>query len=57
MEYMVNGVLMKALNIKIPAELHQRLKVQSVITGKTMTDLAIEYIDRGLNEDKELSNE
>lgn len=37
---------MKMLTVRIPAEIHRKLKVLAAVTGKTITDLVVEWIDR-----------
>lgn len=36
---------MKQLTIKVPDESHRKLKTIAAISGKTMTDIIVEWID------------
>lgn len=36
----------KKLTLNLPASAHSRLKAHAAITGKTMTELLIEFIDQ-----------
>jgi predicted DNA-binding protein len=33
------------LSLKIPQETHQRLKIYSVITGKSMSQIIVDYVE------------
>lgn len=39
-------VSIKKLTLNLPAEAHARLKAHAAMTGKTMTDLIVEFIDQ-----------
>ena len=33
------------LSVRVPEEIHQRLKIYSVITGKSMSQIIVEYVE------------
>jgi len=41
----------KSLRIEIDADTHQRAKIKSAVTGKTMAEVCREAINRWLNEE------
>ena len=34
-----------ALSLRVPEETHQRLKIYSVITGKSMSQIIVDYVE------------